>query len=52
MGLAVCATTFGLADGLVDGIHLRLAALVAPDQRGAHDVVRRVEQDEAVHLAG
>ena len=31
---------------------LLLAALVAPDESGADHLIRFVEQDEAVHLAG
>ena len=40
------------ADLGVDGVHLRLAALIAPDQRGADHARRRVEDHQAVHLAG
>jgi hypothetical protein len=36
----------------VDGVHLRLAALVAPDQRGADHGARAVQHHQAVHLAG
>ncbi len=31
---------------------LRLAALIAPDQRGPDDAGGMIEDDEAVHLAG
>jgi hypothetical protein len=37
--------------GLVDPIHLALAALIAPDQRGADDVVVLVQDYQPVHLA-
>ena len=40
------------AQRAVDRIHLGLAALVAPDERGADDAVGFVQDDEAVHLAG
>ena len=36
----------------VDGVHLRLAALVAPDEGGPDDGVGTVEDHETVHLAG
>ena len=37
--------------GVVDPIHLSLAALVAPDQRRSDDMVIGVEQHQPVHLA-
>jgi hypothetical protein len=39
------------ADGRVYEIHLLLAALVAPDERGANDTIILIKQDKAVHLA-
>jgi len=40
------------AHGRVDEIDLGLAALVAPDERRADDLIGRIEQNQAVHLAG
>ena len=36
----------------IDGVHLRLAALIAPDQRGANDVAGAVQHHQSVHLPG
>ena len=41
-----------LADEFVDRIDLSLTALIAPDQCGANDLIRRVEQNQSVHLTG
>jgi len=38
--------------GLIDPIHLRLAALIAPDKRWTDHLVRFIQDHEAVHLAG
>jgi hypothetical protein len=37
--------------GFVDPVHLRLAALVAPDQRRPHDSSLGVKQHQTVHLS-
>src|SRR6266851_5811829 len=42
----------GAADLGVDRVHLRLAALIAPDERGTNHLIRAVEDYQAVHLAG
>ena len=36
----------------VDGVHLRLAALIAPDQRGTNHRAGAIHDDQAMHLAG
>jgi hypothetical protein len=40
------------AKQLFEFVGLRFAALIAPDDGAAHDLIGRVEQDCAVHLAG
>jgi hypothetical protein len=39
-------------DSGVDKIHLRLAALVAPDQRRADHLICAVQNHQAMHLTG
>src|SRR6266571_2840703 len=40
-----------LSRDLFDPIDLRLAALIAPDERGADDAAQLVEQRQSMHLA-
>src|ERR1019366_2599008 len=37
---------------LIDGVHLRLAALIAPDERRPDDGASLIENHQSVHLAG
>src|SRR5262245_59527015 len=50
----ICSTRQNgfLADFGIDGIHLRLAALIAPDERRPNDAIGIIQQDQPVHLAG
>ena len=45
------ARTVSLPTDSVDGVDLRLAALIAPDQSGTDDPIAAIEQHESVHLA-
>src|SRR5262249_35201445 len=36
---------------LINSIHLKLAALITPDQGGTDNAIPRIQHDEAVHLA-
>ena len=40
------------AQAFIDPIHLRLAALVAPDERRTDDVVLAIQNHQPVHLPG
>ena len=51
-GFAVYARTLSLPTLALIAVHLSLAALVAPDERGPDHAARIIEHNQAVHLAG